>query len=385
MPTSLKTSSVAKSVVWAGKVLGTVFVTGLFWSVDPLVATVLVTLQEIEAEIETAVKSLGQGAATDRIQATQTLRTWAQYAVEAIPALSAALSDEEEEVRVGAALALEAIGPAARESVPLLVEALGAPSSALRAAASYALSRIEAGGPQAFGALRILAQDPDPEVRVAAALALVSLFPRNEATAVLDAGQLACTAESLLFSSLRKDQGVAAKRLARAMVLLDPARALSATPRLVALAEADDEQSSASAAYALEEFGAASELVVLPYAKQALGGALGQRLAAIQTLGWLRADAEAGTEALAECLDAREEQLAVSAAEALGRLGPKAFRVSLALEQAVRSRSGAPRAAAAMALVRVSPERAEALLPYLGNQDPELALRIRWALLQSAL
>lgn len=370
---------------WVGTMLGAVFVTGLFWSVDPLVATVHVDLEGIAVEIKAAVKALRQGTSTDRIRATQTLRTWAQYAAAATPALSVALSDEEEEVRVGAALALEAIGPAARESVPSLVEALGAPSPALRAAASYALSRMETGGVQLFGALRTLIQDPDPEVRIAAAMALVSLFPRDEVALVLDTGELARTAEALLFSSLPKDQGMIAKRLGRAMALLDPALARSATPRLVELAEGDDHEISANAAYALEEIGAANEVIVLPYAKQALSGDLGQRLAAVQILGWLRADAKAGTEALVECLDARDERLAVSAAEALGRIGPKASSVLCALEQSVRARRGPPRAASAMAIVRVSPERAEALLPYLDHEDPELALRVRRALLRSAL
>ncbi|MHC4505699.1 MAG: HEAT repeat domain-containing protein, partial [Planctomycetota bacterium] len=90
----------------------------------------------------------------------------------AVPALVAAIRDEVAGVRVDAAKALAAIGPAAREAVPSLIDALDDPAKGVRSAAAMALRRIGADAETALPALVKALGDEDRGVRLYAAGAL---------------------------------------------------------------------------------------------------------------------------------------------------------------------------------------------------------------------
>ena len=63
-------------------------------------------------------------------------------AVEAVPALTQALDDEDWEVRETAALALNMIGPPAVKAVPALIQALADENDKVRTSAAWALQSI---------------------------------------------------------------------------------------------------------------------------------------------------------------------------------------------------------------------------------------------------
>jgi HEAT repeat protein len=65
------------------------------------------------------------------------------FGAAAVPALIAALEDQDAEVRIFAAEALGEIGPEAKEAVPTLIAALKDPDAHVPASATYALVRIE--------------------------------------------------------------------------------------------------------------------------------------------------------------------------------------------------------------------------------------------------
>jgi HEAT repeat protein len=107
------------------------------------------------------------------------------YSARSLPALIAALKDDAFEVRYAAAVAIVAVSP--REpsaAVPVLVEALAAESADVRAEAAYVVRRVGSFGKPAAARLKERTRDPELRVRVAAGLALVAVDPRDAAEAV---------------------------------------------------------------------------------------------------------------------------------------------------------------------------------------------------------
>src|SRR5262249_47668754 len=95
---------------------------------------------------------------------------------DAVPALAAALADENHVHRRMLAANLSQIGPAAREAVPALSKLLSDPVADVRTEAAAALAKI---GPnaEALPALRAALKDEDVRVRASAGLALGEIKP----------------------------------------------------------------------------------------------------------------------------------------------------------------------------------------------------------------
>jgi len=98
-------------------------------------------------------------------------------AKEAIPALIAALKDGDPGVRRTAAEALEGIGPAAKEAIPALIAALKDGDPWVRRTAAEALGAIGPAAKEAIPALITALKDDDPWVRRMAAVALGEIGP----------------------------------------------------------------------------------------------------------------------------------------------------------------------------------------------------------------
>jgi HEAT repeat protein len=117
---------------------------------------------------------LGDRDATTRLQASEAL---IKRGSSAVPELTRALTDKQDQVRIGAATALGRIGPDASGSIPALTEALNDKHKYVRAEAAKALSRM---GKMAGSAVQPLCQamvDEDMGVRHNAAEALARIGP----------------------------------------------------------------------------------------------------------------------------------------------------------------------------------------------------------------
>ena len=94
----------------------------------------------------------------------------------ALPSLTAALQDQEWQVRGVAALALGQFGnEVPEETVTQLIKQLSDDHAAVRMAVASALGEIGAAARQALPCLRDLAEDEDAAVRAAAAAAVLKL------------------------------------------------------------------------------------------------------------------------------------------------------------------------------------------------------------------
>ncbi len=93
-------------------------------------------------EIDRLIAQLGSEDAKAVNRAADALGAIGPKAASAVPALTEALSDEHEAVRMGAAAALGRIGPKAAPAVPALTEALSDEDEWVRGSASLALDEI---------------------------------------------------------------------------------------------------------------------------------------------------------------------------------------------------------------------------------------------------
>jgi HEAT repeat protein len=98
-----------------------------------------------------------------------------------IPALIAAIKDQDSTVRGWSILALGEIGPEAQAAVPALTEALLDKSIRVRQVAAAALGRIGPKAKSAVPALILALKDPDVSVRSAAASGLAGIGPDAKA------------------------------------------------------------------------------------------------------------------------------------------------------------------------------------------------------------
>jgi len=99
---------------------------------------------------------------------------------DALPALTAALQDEEWSVRGVAALALGQFGnEAPEETITALINGLGDDDAPVRMAAANALGEIGVGASHALPDLRSLQEDEDARVRTAAEEAVLKLSVRK--------------------------------------------------------------------------------------------------------------------------------------------------------------------------------------------------------------
>jgi HEAT repeat protein len=142
---------------------------------------------------EEALQSLSQGLKssdnTVRAHTAAALGEIGSAAAEATPALAEALTDENDRVRAKAAKALGQLGEGAAEAVPVLVKALRDPDNWVSALAAEALGEIGDSATHAVPALIRALRHANPRVRANAAGALGKMGPL--ATAALPALDIA--------------------------------------------------------------------------------------------------------------------------------------------------------------------------------------------------
>ena len=129
----------------------------------------------------------------------------------AVPALLAALSDDDEEARKWVVLTLGEIGPAAEPAIPALVAELKDEDEEVRRSAILALGRIGPAAEPAIPALVAALKDEDEEVRRSVVLALGRI------------GSVAESVVSALIAALKDDDGEVREMAASALARIGPA------------------------------------------------------------------------------------------------------------------------------------------------------------------
>ncbi|XWK86878.1 MAG: HEAT repeat domain-containing protein [Phormidium sp.] len=130
----------------------------------------------INTEIIAQVEKLRD---TDKIKRLETVRELRKIGVPAIPVLTAALQDKDEQIRGGAAFALGAIGPEAKTAIWQLIIMLKDEDEQVRLDAAVALRRI---GSPAVSALVEVLKDENVLVRRGATFALAGISAEAQQT-----------------------------------------------------------------------------------------------------------------------------------------------------------------------------------------------------------
>jgi HEAT repeat protein len=330
---------------------------------------------------------------------------------EAVPALRDLLGDEDRDVRLAAALALQRVGAradaeAAARAYGQLLNDEGAGFTALsrvgrmgpsgraalpglRAAVSekkvLAWSWVpwmigEVGGdPEAVPALRELLDERNYRIRAGAAFALARSGGRREALAVL-------------VRMLRSEDDDARERAAEALRELGPDAAPAVPDLRKVLSAGKDAYTRAEAAAALWHVQRREELELLVHdpRQEALIPLIAmlraddprERSAAVTRLVDLGPDARRAAPGLAAVLRDPDVAVRLSAAEALCRMGPAAGSAAGALTDALKDECRSVRiaAAAALAHVRLRSPEAVAELTGLLERHPDEAPAIAAAL-----
>lgn len=130
----------------------------------------------INSEIITQVEKLRD---TDKIKRLETVRELRKMGNSAIPVLTAALQDKEQQMRGGAAFALGAIGTEAKTAIPQLIAMLKDENEEVRLDAAVALRRI---GFPAVSALTEALKDENVLVRRGATFALAGVGKEAKGT-----------------------------------------------------------------------------------------------------------------------------------------------------------------------------------------------------------
>jgi hypothetical protein len=219
-------------------------------------------------------------------------------------------------------------GPAGEEEIPVLVDKLKSPDATVRAESAEDLRSLGPRAAAAAAALKALLDDPAPRVRMSAAAALLRIAPRGaRPLGVLDDG-------------LENSDAVVRRHAARAVGLGGEAAAPLAG-RLAAL------------------LGDADELT---------------RVAALEAIATLGPAAAACCDAVVPLLDRPE--MAVDAADALGRMGPAARPALNRLAEMLSADEAALRWAALRAMAQIGgPDAAPAVhfiireLPHASDDD----------------
>lgn len=118
----------------------------------------------------TALQSNDKTAAT---RAIWTIAAQGSHGAWAIPALEAALDDDE--LRPTATWALAEIGPAAATAHTKIIAGLNHESGSVRAASAWAIGRVGLAGDEVREALRVLTKDSDLLARKAATTVLARM------------------------------------------------------------------------------------------------------------------------------------------------------------------------------------------------------------------
>jgi HEAT repeat protein len=300
----------------------------------------------------------------------------------AIPALTAALKDEDEKVRLATVRSLSEFGPAAKSAVPALVALLKDKDAWVRWEADQAL---EAMGPEAKAAVPLLTEllkDGDGQVRASAAHLLFVMGSEANAVvpalsalltdkdvavrgaAVFSLGKLGPTTVPLLTESLHDREAVVRGDAARALGRIGP-QAKAVVPVLVELIKDKDRSVRKSATLAL--------MAIRPAPVAELAGFLNSRdmfirQAAAKSLGRMGPEAKAAIPALIAALD-KDAESCDTVAEALKEIGSASVPP---LIEVVKDKDATNRVAAAKVLGLFGGEAkaaVPALAEFLADED----------------
>jgi uncharacterized protein (TIGR03067 family) len=326
------------------------------------------------------VTDLRNGRFGERLDAAQALERFGPAAKRAVPALTEALKDWHELVRVHAARALGSIGPDAKEAVPGLIAVLKDREvllDKLRPSAAAALGSIGAAAEEVIPALLETLKERDPHLRLQAAAALGKIGPtaKDALPALTAAWQneekasiRLCLIEALVRSDsegkstgallAKEDHLEVRSALALALGRQGP-RASKALPALMKAFQ--DEKHSSVRLHLLEA------LVQIDPQGQPTSTLV------VNALGAMTSEVRQ---------DATEEDLRVQGAlmRALVQLGPAAVP---SLVAGLKNPKAAVRAQAALALGRIGPGAKDAvtgLTKVLKDQDPLARARAAAAL-----
>lgn len=251
---------------------------------------------------------VGRSSAATRLAAIQALGRFGEKALDALPALIVAASDDDPKVRVAAA---QAVGQIGLPAVPALAKLLGHSDKYVRRNAAWGLGKL---GPQAKSVLRELCRTlKDPDARTAAGAAQALGNMRAEATPAIP----------YLTEAMRGTNVVLCRLAAKALSEIGP----PALPELIAHLSHHDPFVQGEAAVAIGWMGPpAAEAVISLVAVLSTPAKTGLHQTPLP--GGAKADpsAESATP---------EENARTYAAQALGRIGPAAAQALPALAQAL--------------------------------------------------
>jgi HEAT repeat protein len=171
----------------------------------------------------------------------------------AVPAIVAALSDKDVEVRRELLLALALIGPDSAAALPELAKLLSDAEPRVAALAAYAMGSIGEKAASHASQFRKNMESEDPVVRVASAWALVHVTAKPESVAAITI--------PVLLQGLKNDNPGIRRGSAEALGRLGKAARAAAEPALRGAAKDPDETVRHAALVALEKMGAVVDAV----------------------------------------------------------------------------------------------------------------------------
>jgi HEAT repeat protein len=261
--------------------------------------------------------------------------------------LARLLRDQDAEVRLAAARALEEMGNARsrfQRVTGSMAEGSGEKKEGNESLPQEALFR---GLHAAIPALSEGLSDPDPEVRLASVEVFESLGN--------DAAPAATALTRTLGDSNRFVRWAAARALSNIDPEADPKAAETAVPALARVLFDPDLNTRMAAAATLEKYGRVAKRAVPEMARAVATGDPDSRVAVIRAVEAVDpADAQPAIPVLSRSLTHPDNRVRRVAAEALGRIGPAARQAEPALRRALDDSDDLVRKAAAEALMNIS-------------------------------
>jgi HEAT repeat protein len=280
------------------------------------------------------IRALRGKAPVDRVRAAKDLGRLGWLARDAMPALVAALKDDDAKVREAAAQAVGQMGP---DALPALSAMLGHHDKYVRRNAVWAMGKL---GPAARTALRDLChalKDSDPRTASGAAQALGNM------------GADAAEAVAPLAEAMRGTNIVLCRLAAKALSQIGP----PALATLIAHLQHSDPFVRGESALALGWMGPEAKSAV-PFLAQTVRGPRGYDTPSPSSKkasdSVFSGTATPAVVPAPELAGSAEDNCRVYAAQALGRIGPAAARAMSDLQTAAHNGSAALRAAAEQAI-----------------------------------
>ncbi len=306
-------------------------------------------------------KLLKDDTASVRAHATGAIGQYAATAQPAVPALIAALADRDEHVRLAAARALGSIGPGAAAAVPALAKALDDPLGSVTLEAADALGHIGAASLPA-----IIARLQDQNMQPIMIMVIGQLGPEAK------------DAVPALIKLLDSSDDPIRREVMLALGSIGPG-ANAAVDKLLAMLQNQQAKLRPGAAYALARIGAVQAVPTLKQTVKETGDRLLAMSSAWALVTLEPQNAEFVAIALPQLISGLTHELALvrtEAANALGRIGPRADAAVPALVKAARDPDPTVRLAAIGALGEMGPVAAKDAAPVLSvlidHTDPDL-------------